>query len=776
MAQDVTSKAKDTRNHRWRFFRAGGFDQVRLETGDDLLGLADLDQKLWVALSCPVQGLEFDQKTLELIDTDKDGRVRAPEILAAVKWACSVLKNPATLLEESAALKLSAINAEVDEGKRLLSSAKEILSNLGKKGDKEITLEETADTARIFAQTRFNGDGIVPVTSAESEALQQTLKDVIDCVGSEVDRSGLPGVSQQKVDAFFTAATAFADWWGAAELDAANVLPLGEATHAAAAALRAVKGKVDDYFTRAHLIAFDARAAGPLNRDEAEYTAIAAKELSLGATEVLAFPLSHVEANKPLGLDTGLNPAWTTAVRELREKVVTPILGERSALTDQDWGELARRLGPYEAWRAKDPQVPVAKLGIARVREIVASGAKAAIEELIAKDKELEPEANAIASVDKLLRYKRDLATLLNNFVTFRDFYSRKKKALFQAGTLYLDGRSCELCIKVNDAAAHAVVAHASGTYLAYCDVVRKGTGEKMVIAAAFTGGDSDALAVGRNGIFYDRKGNDWDANIIKIIDHPISVRQAFWMPYKRVAKLIGDQIEKFAAARDKDVHEHAAANVADASKTMEKAPADVAAAAAPAPAAAAAPAAAPHTAAEQAFDVGKFAGIFAAIGLAVGAIGSAFAAVATGFLRLEWWQMPLVVVGAVLAVSGPSMLIAWLKLRQRNLGPILDANGWAVNARAKVNIPFGASLTAVAELPPNAERSLDDPFAEKRVPWLRWVVLAIVVGGLLLGFRLGANKTWITALLPKPPASAAPAASGSAVAPPASAAPAAPK
>ena len=38
-------------------------------------------------------------------------------------------------------------------------------------------------------------------------------------------------------------------------------------------------------------------------------------------------------------------------------------------------------------------------------------------------------------------------------------------------------------------------------------------------------------------------------------------------------------------------------------------------------------------------------------------------------------------------------MAIAWLKLRKRNLGPILDANGWAVNAKARMNVPFGGAL-----------------------------------------------------------------------------------
>src|SRR5208337_3570084 len=81
-------------NYTWKFFRAGGFDQVKLETGADLANLGQLDQKLWVALACPTRGLEFDSRTLDLVDTDKDSRVRVPEVIAAAKWATGLLKNP----------------------------------------------------------------------------------------------------------------------------------------------------------------------------------------------------------------------------------------------------------------------------------------------------------------------------------------------------------------------------------------------------------------------------------------------------------------------------------------------------------------------------------------------------------------------------------------------------------------------------------------------------------------------------------------------------------
>src|SRR5512138_703957 len=79
--------------YRWKFYRVGGLDQVSFESGADLAHLGELDQKLWVALSCPTKGLEIDARTLELLDLDKDGRVRAPEVIAALKWCDARLED-----------------------------------------------------------------------------------------------------------------------------------------------------------------------------------------------------------------------------------------------------------------------------------------------------------------------------------------------------------------------------------------------------------------------------------------------------------------------------------------------------------------------------------------------------------------------------------------------------------------------------------------------------------------------------------------------------------
>jgi hypothetical protein len=178
-----------------------------------------------------------------------------------------------------------------------------------------------------------------------------------------------------------------------------------------------------------------------------------------------------------------------------------------------------------------------------------------------------------------------------------------------------------------------------------------------MQIVAAFTAGDADNLMIGRNGLFYDRKGRDWDATITKIVDNPISIRQAFWSPYKKLVRMIEEHIAKRAAAAD-----------AASSDKLSQTAASVVKADQPAPAKPAEP---------KKLDVG----VVAALGVAVGAIGGALATLATGLLKLAPWQIPLVFVGFILLISAPAMLIAWLNCPS-NLGNS-DASSWAVNASA---------------------------------------------------------------------------------------------
>ena len=702
--------------HRWRFFRAGGFDQVRLDTGADLAYLAELDQKLWVALSCPTQGVELDAATLALVDTDADGHVRAPELIAAIDWAIARLRSPDVLVR-SGALALADINGDGEDNAKLLGATRRILASLGKSDATHISVDDCTDIGRIFGGMPFNGDGVIAAKGL-SDDLQTAIATLIDRLGSVADRSGEPGVNRATVERFFEEGAALQAWRQDSRSAVAG-LPEGASAADAFAALQAVREKVDDFFQRCHLAAFDPRAASLLNGSEDDLKRIGSQLLGSGAgsQDVASLPLAYVRSGASLPLNDQVNPAWGAAVQALRAQVVQPLLGDRAELSEAEWRALVARFADFDAWSAARPETPLDQLDAEALSALLAGDINARLLDLITQDEAAAEEAALIGDVERLVRYVRDLAKLAHNFVAFTDFYTRRDKASFQAGTLYIDGRSSDLCVKVLDAGKHAALATLSGVYLAYCECSR--AGEKLTIAAAITAGDADQLMVGRNGVFYDRLGRDWDATIVKIVDHPISIRQAFWTPYKKVSRLIGEQVQKFAASKAQASTDFTTQAVAKAGERVAAAPAGAPAAPPPPPAP---------------VDAAKFAGIFAAVGLAIGAIGTALAAVVTGFLGLSGWQMPLALLGLMLLISGPSMAMAYFKLRNRNLGPILDANGWAVNTRARINIPFGAALTQLAKLPEGADRTLSDPYAEKRSPWKLYVLLTAIVVGAALG------------------------------------------
>jgi hypothetical protein len=678
--------------HRWNIYRSGGVDQVALKTGEDLANLHSLDPKLWIALSMPTKGVDIDARTLELLDTDKDGYIRQPEILEAIAWLKENHTDLGSVLTGGDSIKLDKLKA----GSAVRAGAEQLLSNLGKKTD-TVTLTDATNAEKMFVDTLFNGDGVVPLDAAEGD-LKEVVEAIIAAHGSTPDRSGKLGIDKGRAEVFFKEVKDLLAWHDGASKD--GIKPLGEATTAAADAVRAVRAKVDDYFTRGRLAAFDPRNTAALNPADTTLAALSIRELSPKSVDVENLPLARIEPNGVLPLSGPLNPAWSDRIATLSTAGVAPLVGRRDALDHKSWVEIVGKLTAYETWFGSKPATKCDALAADKLRAYAAR--EADVLALIEKDLAVKDKVDAIVAVERLCRYQRDLGTLLNNYVNFSNFYS-KRNGVFQAGTLYLDARGCNLTFDVVDAVKHGSMSPMSGTYLAYCDCTRAGA-EKRTIAAAFTAGDVDNLFVGRNGVFIDKKGRDWQATITKVIDAPISIRQAFWAPYKKFARAIEERVAKRAADAEADANaklQASAGAVAEADKHL----------------------AVGKPPEKKGVDIGTV----AALGVAVGGIAAVITAVLGGVFGLGWWA-PLGIIGILFAISAPSMILAFIKLRRRNLGPLLDANGWAINALTKINVPFGTVLTDRPQIPEGSLRNLSDPYAEKRKPWKTYVFLITIV------------------------------------------------
>lgn len=714
--------------HQWTFRRLGGLDQVLLQSAEDFRRLRELDPKIWVALSCPASGLEFDARTLKLIDTDGDGRIRIPEMLDAVEWACSLLKDPSSLAECSDLLGLDDVRDDTEEGHHLIATMKTVLVNLDKPDAPGLTQADIESAVADAAKHIFNGDGVIPPLDGVEDDVRAFISDAMKVVGGVKDAGGRFGMNSEIAAAFMRHLRDWKDWEA---LTAKAASPLGGNTAAAWGCMNEIKAKLDDYFLRAELAAYAPQAQDALNVSK-EF--IAPEQNGVLSPPALAeLPLSQVGPDKPLNLESGLNPEWRDKVERFAA-FVRPLLKTPGLLSRENWLAIQNSFALYAEALGKKPGRPDVKVDLeptgtlddlpaGRIEELLQGTAHAKFEQLARDDANMPASAVDMIGVERLVHYHRHLYRLLMNFVSFADFYSRDPKAAFQIGTLYIDGRSCELCLPVADVAAHTALAGLSNLFLIYCKCTRKqepgsdAPTETKHIVAAVTAGDSDLLIEKRNAVFIDARGHDWDATVLKVQSNPISIRQAMWDPYKRFGRMITEQIQKFASSKDADL-------AAAAGKNLQ-----TAAAAATTPPAADTPA--------PKFDIGRNVGIFAAVGLALGAIGTAVGSLAAALFSLNWWQFPLLIAGLFLIVSGPSVIMAVMKLRKRTLGPLLEASGWAVNGKVLINFYLGSQLTSTASLPPGSSRSYTDPFAKShKGPWLAFF-LALIAGAAAVGFWL---------------------------------------
>lgn len=707
----------------WHCRRMGGCDQVTLQDVTELRHLRDLDPKTWAALSCPTDGLEYDGRTLSLLDSDHDGRIRMPEILGAVEWLTARITDVASVHGSPHGLPLSSIDVESPDGQRLITTARAVLQHLGREGEISLTPEDMRKAVENMAQQPFNGDGIVPPDEVEDPAVREFIQAALNIVGGTRDASGKAGVDTILADKFVNVLRQYEAWFASVE----NAPQPVEDTKATWHLLESLRDKIDDYFLRCELALFAPQTLGQL-QCESQLESLLGDQ-SIETDRVAGLPLAAIQPEPVLNVSRGLNPFWSAALQRFAS-LTRSLRAKDDVLTSDEWLTIKSHFQPYAEALAKRPPVepstessfapatdPVSAidaLGQDGVKRLLQADIAKKFHDLCSQDLASASATEDVADLEKLVLFYCNLHRLLMNFVSFFDFYNLQGNEIFRAGTLYIDSRACHLSMPVDNIEKHAQLAARSGLCLLYCECYRQnsdgGAIENRKIVAAITNGDNDTLVEGRNGVFVDNVGLDWDAKLVKIVHNPISFSQAMWSPYKRLSEFVSRSVAKYAESRKEQALISAQTRLMQTSAAVASAPAG---SAQPVP-----------------FDVGRSVGIFAAIGLALGAIGTALGSIAHALLALSWWQFPLLVLGIFMTISGPSIFLAWLKFRKRALGPLLEASGWAVNKRLPISRKLASILTTTAKLPDNLERqaTMDPLQDDKKNPFLFWAILVLSV------------------------------------------------
>jgi hypothetical protein len=645
------------------FVNYGGSYQLRIDAAHDLAALERLDEVFWMATSAPLDQFTCEPVLLKRLDTGANGRLISDELKAAVRWLLHVLTDRSGVDRRSEILELDALDTQHDDGRRLHDAAERVLENLGQNGAARVTLEQVRDRGAIFARAEQNGDGVIPPEAVDDPALRAFVDDVMKAMGSAEDLSGSPGVNGELLDAFLEAARDLLAWHERSQREAdAGLFPLGDDTPARYVLMERLGPALDSYFAQCRVSAVNAmlgsEPAGLPVQHAALYSEPDAERFLASA------PVAPPRADAVLPLDGPLNPHYETALHGLRDAVLTPLLGadfDGRVLNPAQWESVRQAFAPYEAWLHAKKGGQIETIGLDTLRGYLDSGLPQRLRTLIEADLAAGEELSAVKDLEYLILLQCWILDICNNFVSFPCLFHPEQRAMCEVGRVVMDGRVLNLNLRVNDLEPHAAAAERSGLHLLYSEVTGPAGSTPFHLVTPVTGGWLGQLGPGKRGVLFDREGREWDVRVISAVENPVSLREAMAAPFKRLGAMVSGMMEKMTGSAEQKLE----TQLVQSATALGTAPAPD-------------PAAAPGST--------KVRDLLLAGGISIAALGSSLAYIANSLAAEGWWIKVLAAVGVGLAlVLIPTLVLAVLRLRRQNLSGLLEASGWAINARMRV-------------------------------------------------------------------------------------------
>lgn len=630
-----------------KFFRVSKTIQAALTCGADIEHLRNLGRRYWLVLSCPVASLGGNLSA-KVLDTDHDGRIQIPEVLDGVDWLKPRLSSFDVLFSAADGLVASDIRTDTDEGVVL----RKLFDSLSQ--SEMLSVAALDNAIATFKADVANGDGVIPVSAVDAK-FTPLAEAILAVTGGSDACDGTKGIAAANLEAFTTAREAYLKW--CSEKPEINDALNGIAPADAVSCIEQLNDKVNAFFEACELLRYNPEAQAtftlPVTTDtlaEAPLTKLTSETTAISTTQ-------------------GVNPVWAKALallgKLLDEEAITPAL----------WEKAKTIVAPYKTWAAAKPAGADIFAGMDEHLFSMASepAVFSTIEALIAADSANAPLAAAFDDLKKLTALRTDFVSFLKNFVNIEMLYPPVAKPLFLTGTLYMDERACSLCFPIEKAAAaHAASAANSKCCLVYCTLTRPAANATRTILAVFTTGTVNNLTIGKRGIFFDLEGNAWEASVCHIVSNAISLTEAFFTPWQKVGKAISDTLHKFISSKN----DATTAALTTQATTATTAVTDGSAPAAPA------------------VNNGAMMASVATLGIALSFIASAAAGIAAAITQTPLWKTALIVLGFICVVSIPNVILTWLKLRSRDLAPILNASDWAINRTIGFTAGLGKFFT----------------------------------------------------------------------------------
>jgi hypothetical protein len=680
---------------------------------EDLEHIVQLADGRWMATSCPIFGLNLDPVFLKHLDMDGNGRIISDEVRAAIQWFFKCLQPSETWLKREPNLMLKLIKTDNPEGKALDSAARRVHVNLKIENAEFISLEQVRSRQKIMAQADYNGDGIIPPEVIKTPEVAQFARDLILIFGGTDDASGSKGISEEILNKFKQEATAYLQWQIQGVIPEGQtktpIMPFGGSTPGMFNVLSSVRDKIEQFFAQCALVRFNVEMLDRITASKDELTELNYRDTQAIIEHLRGEPISRPNRRGILPLDEGVNHVYTKSIEAFKKQVVTPILGENNTkLTEEQWRQILKQFEAYEKWFKSKPSTAAESLGMEKIRVYLESSYDADIRQLIAADKAVAGEIQQLQNLEKLILYHQLLFEFVNNYVSFPHLFHVEERAMFEMGTLVLDGSDFTFSIKVENRNIHSNIAKNSGIHLIYLQISGSKPEDNYEIAVPVTRGKAKNFYVGKRGVFHAVSGKELDAQIIQIVENPISLLDSIKEPFRKVYGMIGGRLTQITSSIQKESEKTITGATTDQQtiqsefKRVQDVPQSSATPPPQTPQS-------PSGAGVETPRSGNARDLMIGIGLLVAGLGTALKFIVDAARQLtqpKTLYVLLIMIGVFIAISVLSVIVsAWLKLRQRDLGILLQASGWAINGRMRLIRPMAWFFTRKVRIPKGSKK-----------------------------------------------------------------------
>jgi len=704
---------KSRKKYRPGFDKYGGYYHLRISTVEDLEYIISLPDGRWIATSCPLFGVNVDTAFLRFLDMNGNGRIISDEIREAIRWLMKFLKRSETWLEFRPSLPLDLIKTDTPEGTSLRDAAVLVLNNMDMSDADEILLTQVRNRQKIMSQADYNGDGIIPPEVVKEPEAAQFVRDLMATVGSAPDASGLKGISEAILDQFKKEANAYLQWHAQGVIpegqSETSIMPFGISTPDMFQTISGIREKIEQFFAQCALVRFDPRMTGRMLPGEDEMAGLDYTDRQAILEHLRVAPLAKPDPKGILPLDEGVNDFYRRPMRTLREQVIAVVFGEETReISESQWRELLNRFAPYEKWLKAKPANAVEPMGVDKIRSYLNASHDATIRTLIAEDKDVADEIQQLQNLEKLVLYHQYLFSFVNNYVSLPNLFDPATRAMVEMGRLVLGGHEFDFSIRVENRSIHANLAKNSVIYLLYLQITGSKPEDYFEVAVPVTGGNTRNFYVGKRGVFFTIDGREMDAQIVQIVENPVSFYDSIKEPFRRVYAMVGGRVSQISSAFQKEAEKAITTTPGD-QQFIQKEMQQAQQVTAPPATVTTAPMPQPVQGNNTQRNSSSTRDLMVGTGLLVAGLGTALKFVVDAARHLaqpKTLQVLLIMLGVFLIIAVlASVISAWKRLRQRDLGVLLQASGWSINGRMRLIRPMARIFCLKVRIPKGANK-----------------------------------------------------------------------